>query len=151
VRSLPAGWAFETARQGEADVTDRFLDAAPGTALAVDVVVTDRVTSIAGSVTTREGRPADDCSVVVFSADPERWTLGARAIAVAGTDERGAYSIAALPPGAYYAIALEYVDDGEEANPELLEWARLRAGRVDLVAGAPLKADLRLVRYEGGW
>jgi hypothetical protein len=116
----------------------------------VDVVVTDRVTSLAGSVTTPEGKPALDYAVVVFSADPARWTLGARAIAVAQPDQRGAYSVSALPPGAYYAIALEYVDDGEEANPELLAWARTRAERADLTAGTPVSLDLKLVRYEGG-
>jgi hypothetical protein len=150
LQQAPAGWALEAVRQGEADVTDRYLDVSPGSAVAVDVVVTDRITALTGAVETSGGKPALDVAVLVFSADSNRWTLGGRAIAVARTNERGAYSVSALPPGAYCAIALEYVDDGEESSPELLQWAQARAVRVELAGETPVKLDLKLVRYEGG-
>lgn len=150
VPNVPPGWGVQAIRMGDVEVTDRFIETGIGATVAVNVVLTDRITSLSGKAVTAGGAAVPDAAVLVFSADPGRWPLGKPAVVLAQPNQAGTFTVSALPPGAYYAIALEYVDDGEEGNPEFLEWARSRAARVDLEAGKPLTTELTLVKYEGG-
>jgi hypothetical protein len=147
---LPDGWGVKSIVVGDTDVEMSAVDVAPGATIAADVTLTDRVTSVAGRVTTTQKERLADHTVLVFSADPTHWIYGARSYAVARPDQAGRYRVQGLRPGPYLAIALEYLDDGEEANPDVLRWAKDRATPVDLVEGEPVSLDLALVRYEGG-
>jgi hypothetical protein len=69
---------------------------------------------------------AGDASVVIFPRDPDKWTMRARSIEAARPDQQGRFSIVGLPAGQYLAIAVDYLEEGEERDPDLLkEWARL--------------------------
>ena len=52
-----------------------------------------------------------------------RWTSSSR------PDQDGRFKFGNLPPGAYYAIAVEYVALGEWSDPEWLARARKKATR----------------------
>jgi hypothetical protein len=47
-----------------------------------------------------------------------------RYIHMARPDQQGAFQVKELPPGKYLAVAVDYIEDGEQTNPETLE--RLR-------------------------
>ena len=59
-----------------------------------------------------------------------RWTSSAR------PDQEGRFRFSNLPPGAYHAIAVEYVASGEWTDPEWLARAAQKATRVTLEEGA---------------
>jgi hypothetical protein len=69
---------------------------------------------------------ARDCVVVLFPEDEAQWTPFSRFIATARPDQDGRFAVTGLPPGRYLVAALEYLQTGEERNPEIL--ATLRAG-----------------------
>ena len=66
----------------------------------------------------------------------QRWEFQSRYVRVARPDQTGRFQIRGLPPGSYVAAALEYLEPGEETNPEFLE--RLK----------PLGTSLRLDEAE---
>jgi hypothetical protein len=87
------------------------------------IVITDRVAQVTGAVTTA-GQPAK-ANIIVFAADPAKWVFPTRYVRGVSTDEQGRYSIAGLPPyERYLAIAADYLEEGEQFDPEFLERVR---------------------------
>jgi hypothetical protein len=113
------------------------------------MTLTDRPTTLTGVVTGDTRTPtSDDYTVVVFADDPAQWREGSRRVRMARPDQNGVYKLTGLPPGVYRVIAVEYLDDGEQWNPQFLGWARSRAARVELEEGASITLNVKLTRYE---
>jgi hypothetical protein len=62
------------------------------------------------------------------------------------SDKAGIFKIAALPPGDYLAVALEYVLDGDWNDPQFLESLRSQAVRISLNEGEPATIALQVRR-----
>jgi protocatechuate 3,4-dioxygenase beta subunit len=152
VTRVPQGWALKEIRVNGIDVGDRPLPfGRPDQSLTdAEVVLTDRVNVIAGTVTDDGGQPALGSSVIVFPNDRGRWYPGSRYLRVvvagaAGTG--GAFTIAGLPYGVYYAAAVEKPpSDGDDAwqDPEFLRSLMTRASTVTLGDGQSVSLNLRL-------
>jgi hypothetical protein len=57
-------------------------------------------------------------------------------VRTARTDDRGRFQIVGLPPDQrYLALALDYLEDGEEQDPQFLERIRGRATSFSLNTG----------------
>jgi hypothetical protein len=83
--------------------------------------------------------------VVVFAEDPAKWTLpNNRWMSAARPDQDGRFKLGSLPPGDYYAIAVDYVAQGEWSDPEWLARASKKATRFTLDEGAAKTLDLKL-------
>ena len=149
LNALPSGWAVKRVVANNRDVTESSFELAPGaSATTVEMTLTDRPTTLAGVVSRNARTPtSDDYTVVVFGDDPAEWREGSRRVLVARPDQHGAYKLTGLPPGRYRAIAVEYLDDGEQWNPEFLGWARSRAARIELEDGATVTLNLTLTKY----
>jgi hypothetical protein len=133
VQGLPEDWAVSEITVDGVDVTDEPIDLRGRDATA-RVVLTDRVSSLSGTVQSREG--SSGSIVVVFPEDPSRWTYPSRYVKLTRGDDRGRFLISALPPNQrYYAIAVDYLEDGEEQDPQVLERLRDRATSVSLADG----------------
>jgi len=133
--SLPPGWAMKAMLQDGRDVTDAALVKKSGGELSgVEIVVTDRVTSVGGRITDGSGAAADG-TVIVFAVDPQKWSEDSRFVGAARPDDRGTWQIRGLPPGDYYAAAIDYVQDRMWNDPEFLESRRGGAQRVTLTDG----------------
>ena len=114
----PAGWALKEIRVNGTDVTDRPLPfgRADQSLSDVEVVLTDRVNELSGTITDDHGRPAPDAILIVVSTEREDWYPASRFLrkAVAGSD--GAYTLSGLPAGRYHAAAVARLpDEGEDA------------------------------------
>ena len=75
-----------------------------------------------------DGKPERDYVVVVFSDDKRRWTAPLNRFVVStrpGAD--GAFTLNALPPGNYLAVALTSAEAGEWAEPDNLDRLRAKA------------------------
>jgi hypothetical protein len=146
LNGLPSGWMLESVRIGTADVTDRALEFRGNERLDdVRIVVTDRVPEVSGRVTAR-GQTVRDYSVVVFPDDETKWAFPSRFIQAGRPDQDGLFKLRALPPDdAYLAVAVDYLENGESADPQFLAQMRGRATRFSLSSGESKALDLPLL------
>jgi hypothetical protein len=127
-------------------VTDTGIDFKPGDPVSgLEIVMTSRLTEVTGSVKASDGSLLTDYTVVIFADDPPKWTMAAtRYVTGARPDQAGRYRARNLPPGNYYAIALDYVEQGAWGDPELLERIKTRAKRFTLGDGETETLDLKI-------
>jgi len=140
----PDGWMLKSIDVDGDDVTDRPVVLRGGPTHEARVTLTERVTQVTGVV--RSGsRPAADVDVLLFADAAALWTYPSRHVRAVRTGADGAFRARGLPPQDYLAIAVDYLDDGEAQDPELLESLREKASRVSVDYGDSRSPDLRLV------
>jgi hypothetical protein len=148
VEGLPDYWAVKGIFLDDMDVSDRPIDLSTDRG-NVRVVLTDRVTELSGSVTSGSFTPTDadrDATVVIFTDDESKWTYPSRYVRSLRAEEDGTFRISGLPPALdYRAVAVDYLEDGEETDPEFLKRMRDRASRFSLKEGERRAIDLRLI------
>lgn len=139
------GWMLKSVTVGGRDVTDTPIEVRSGETLSnITVVFTDRVNEINGSVTTDQGMPASEYTVLAFSTDASLWRPQSRQIATARPDQTGQYRIRTLPPGEYYVVTVDPAEQGEWFEPTYLDDHRIGASRVTLTDGDVKTQDFRI-------
>jgi hypothetical protein len=129
----PEGWTVKAVMLDGRDVTDEPIDLR-GQNATVRVVLSDRPSSVIGTASQR-GAPAD-VDVVVFAEDPTKWTYPSRFVRTTRADGQGRFQIVDLPSGErYLAAALDYLEEGEQDDPQFLERLRARATSFSLIEG----------------
>jgi hypothetical protein len=133
-------------RRRGTDITDTGSEFKPGDAVTgLEIELTSKISSVTGTVTAADGALLKDCTVVVFAESPELWRVPlTRWVAGARPDQEGRFKMPNLPPGTYYAIAVDYLPTGEWGDPDLLDRLRPKARRFTLTEGAAQTLDLRL-------
>ena len=143
---LPDTLVLKAIVQDGRDVTDSALEARNGETLSnVQVVVSASVNSLAAQLTDDRGAPFADGALIVFPVDAEKWIEDSRWLRSARPDEDGKAQIRALPPGEYFAVGVEYVEDGMWNDPEYLESIRRYAQRVTLAETGAQTVTLKVV------
>jgi uncharacterized protein (DUF2141 family) len=136
-------WALKSITINGQDVTDTPIELQPNQDLdGVTVVMTDRTTTLAGTVHGSATVPAAGLTVVAFSSNPQFWRAQSRYIQSARTDQNGSYTIRGLPPGTYQVIALDDVETDEWFDPSFLDQVAGAATTVTLNDGQQTKLDL---------
>jgi hypothetical protein len=132
--SAPAGYGVKRITLRGVDVTDTPLDASGQDVEGVEVLLTQRVTRVSGTVTGVAGR-REAAAVVIFPEEQSKLWPRTRYLRMARLETRDAFSVADLPPGRYLAIAVAEHETGEESNPELLQRFRPAATPFTLEEG----------------
>lgn len=139
------GWTIRTVRYRGVDVTDTGIEfRANENVSELELELTNRVTDLSGVVTNSKGEALKDYSVVVFAQDRDKWVPGSRYLRSGRPDQDGRFKLSALPPGEYYVIALDYLDQDAWTEPEYLERVRTRATSVSINEGETKTVDLRV-------
>ena len=124
------------------EITDQPLDIRSSTS-GINVIFTDRVTALSGTVTGRSQPAPAGLTVIAFAADDARWHPSSRFIQAARTDKGGAYRLNALPPGDYLVAVVDDVEQGEWFDPAFLARLKDAAVKVRLDEGEKKTQDLR--------
>jgi protocatechuate 3,4-dioxygenase beta subunit len=145
---VPRGWSLKQVRINGFDVTDRPLPfGRPGESQTdVEIVLTDRITSLTGTVVDDRGRPDPGSAAMVFSVDRTHWYSKSRFVRKADIGA-GGFKVEGLPPGEYYVAAVARVAaDGDDASqePAFLESLIGGASSVTLDEGQQATVALRL-------
>jgi protocatechuate 3,4-dioxygenase beta subunit len=144
--NLPPGWTLKSVRLNGDDVTDSGVEFKPGQDVSgLEIVATSKQTEISGTVTASNGSSIKDYTVVVFSDDPQHWSLPlSRWVAGTRPDQEGRFRVRNMPPGSYNVIAVDYVEAGSWGDPELLERLKTHARRITLSEGGSERLELKL-------
>ena len=101
VSNLPPGWTLKSVRLNGDDVTDSGVDFKSGQDISgLEVVASSKQTEITGGVTASNGSALKDYTVVVFSDDPQHWSLPfTRWVNGTRPDQEGRFRLRNLPAG----------------------------------------------------
>ncbi len=139
------GWTLKSVRVAGREVTDTPVGVRGGETLAnVEVVFTDRITEISGTITTAQGTPVPDYTVLAFSSDRSLWRPQSRQIMTARPDQNGKYRLRGLPPGEYYVTTVDPAEQGEWFDAAYLDDHRTGAAHVALGEGDARTQDFRV-------
>ena len=146
VGGLPPTWSVKSITHEGRDITDTGIDIATGQELSgIEIRVTANAAELSGTVNSAKGAPVDDYVVVLFPPDSDKWGYQSRYVKVGRPDQTGRFVIRGVPGHSYFAIALEYIEPGEETNPEFLERLRNLATTVRVADGEKKALTLKLV------
>lgn len=137
-------WTLKRITRQSRDITDDPVDFAAGEIADLDVVLTNRVTGITGAVTDAQGTRVTDFGVVIFATDAAKWTDRSRFIALGRPSQDGSFSVRALPPDEYFAVALQGMRGTEWQDPDFLKTLQERATRFFLGEGEQKTIALRI-------
>ena len=139
------GWTLKSITSDGTEVIDTGMDVGPGQNLSnIEVTFTREITEITGTVRNAKGAPVDDYVVVIFANEPEKWGVQTRFVKVGRPDQTGEFTVSGLPPGSYFAVALEYLESGQEGDPEFLARMKDAATSVRLLTGEKKALTLTL-------
>ena len=128
------------------DISDMLVEPKTGEQMSsVQIILSNRVTTVAGQVVDDKGVPVADGLVLVFASQAEKWFENSRYVRATRPDEQGGYEIKGLPPGEYLAVAVDYVQEGMWNDPDFLESMRKSAQRLALSDGESRSISLRLI------
>lgn len=143
---VPEGWMLKSVMRDGRDITDAPLELKSGEHVpGVEVIITNRVTTVGGQLTDEKLVPVRDATVLIFPSDAQTWFESSRAVRAARPDQQGQWQVKGLPAGEYLAIALDYVEDGAWNDPEYLESLRRDADKLTLAEGGTPTIALKVV------
>jgi hypothetical protein len=147
VNGLPPTWMLKSVTLNGDDITDKPIDfKATDEITGLEILVTDRVPEVNGKVTDARGEPTRDYTVVIFPEDAKKWGFPSRHIRSGRADQAGMFKIRALPPDEqYFAVAVDYLEEGEGGDPEFLQQMKDRATRLSIADGEIKALDLKLI------
>jgi protocatechuate 3,4-dioxygenase beta subunit len=143
--NVPPGWMLKSVRVNGNDVTDNGVDFKAGESITgIEVTLTSKLTEVNGTV--KDGsQPVKDYTVVVFADEPQKWALpNSRYVTGSRPDQDGRFQIKNLPAGGYYAIAIDYLAQGEWNDPDVLERLKSRASSFSINEGETKTLNLTL-------
>src|SRR6185295_8103248 len=135
VDGLPPEWMVRSVTINDTiDATDAPFEFRGEQPVSAHIVLTDRVTDVAGAVTS--GTLTSDATVVIFPDDRTQWAFPSRFVRWTKLDADGGFRLHALPPDTQYlAVAVDYMEENEAQDPAFLEGLRTRATRFSLREG----------------
>ena len=140
------GWSIRSVRVNGVDVTDAGIEFKPNEDISgVEVELTNKVTTIAGTVKSSRGELSTEYTAIVFAQDKEKWTGNSRYQSAGRPDQDGRFKITGLPPGEYYVVAVDRLEPGQTSDPGFLERVRNRAVSLSLREGETRTVDLSLI------
>jgi len=146
---LADGWAIRQIDHNGRDFTLQPFEIQGQTLDGVTISLTNRFPVISGTLRDNKGNPAPAGTVILFPDEPSQWVEDLKAIRTARVDQSGIFTIKAVRPGDYLAVAVPTVSNNEWNDPEYLESLREQATRISLKEGDAKQVDF-VVRPSGG-
>jgi hypothetical protein len=143
----PLGWLVKSVTFNGNDVTDIPIDiASVGSISGVQIVLTDKQTTLSGTVRSTTGNPVTDYTVVIFPDKRPEGAVTGRYTRVVRPDQQGRFETKGLPPGEYFAAAVESLEQGRQWDPAFRKQVEPTAKRFMLAEGQSSILDLTLTQ-----
>jgi hypothetical protein len=134
---LADGYYVKAMRFAGRDIAHRELDLTSGASDTLEIQLSAKPATIAGTVRNSNGDPVPSAMVHVWSDDSE--------IRQASTDDAGHFTLRNFAPGEYRVIAFESIDRGVVDNPAFRAAFDRQSATVTLQESSQESVDLKLV------
>jgi hypothetical protein len=143
---LPPGWTLKSVQLNGVDITERPFEPAGKPVAGFEVTITNRLTTLTGSVQGAQDQASKEYTVIVFPEDSEKWQGPSlnRYTRRARPDQTGTFKVTGLPPARYFVVAFDHVDDDQDLDAEFLARIRSQATRTELSEGGTQTVSLKL-------
>lgn len=146
-RTGAQGWNLRSVTLNGVDITDTPYEPKPTAAVTgLEIVLTDRVTNLSGSVRNARGEIVKDYVLTIFPDNLKEGAVPARFTRTVQPDQDGQYKASGLPAGDYFAAAVEWLEQGGQFDPAFREQLKARAKTFTLTEGQTLNLDLQLIQ-----
>jgi hypothetical protein len=143
----PTGWSLKSVTLNGADVTDTPLDlAATGSVSGLQIVVTDKQTTLSGTVRNATGSAVNDYAVAIFPDKVREGAMSGRYTRIVRPDQDGRFQSRGLPPGDYFAAAVESLEQGGQWDPAFRKQVEPTSKRFRLIEGQTTTIELQLTQ-----
>lgn len=137
-------WILKASVANGRESFDTPLRVEPSESVEWTLTFTDRPAVVTGMFQDRNGRPATDYFIVVFSSDRKFWAPGSRRVGATRPATDGSYSLKGLPAGDYQLGAATDLQPGEWNDPALLEDLFPFSVKLTIREGETTRQDLRI-------
>jgi hypothetical protein len=144
IAPLPDGWAIRSIDYNGRDLLTQPVDTQGTTLDGVGIVLTNRFPTLSGSLRDDKGNGVVTGTVILFPDDGALWIEDLRTVRSARADQSGVFTIKAIRPGEYLAVAVPTVQNNQWNDPEFLESLRSQGKRVSLREGETQQLELIL-------
>jgi hypothetical protein len=144
VSPMPEGWAVRRIEYNGRDYTTLPFDAQGQSIDGILIVLTNRFPTVTGSMKDEKGNPGATGTVILFPEDTQLWAEDARLVRATRPDQSGLFTMKAVRPGEYLAVALPTVQNNQWFDPEYLESLREQATRLTLREGERPQIELTI-------
>jgi protocatechuate 3,4-dioxygenase beta subunit len=142
-RSNVPGWFLASADVGGQDGADQpFTVSGDVQTPDLGITLAHASATVRGTVRQTTGDPAEEATVLLFSAEPQFWHPLARRVFSGHVGARGEFAFSPVPPGDYYLTATEAPLDRLALG--VLEAAVTTSQKIHVNMGQTLSADLTL-------
>jgi hypothetical protein len=146
VEGLPPEWQLKKVLMFGGDVTDIPIEFSYRQVIeGIQVILTDEISTLAGTVSTDPSDVAQGYAVVAFPTNSIHWQPASRFVKLTYVDDRGRYLIRGLPPASYYVAVARDVDESDLGTAEVLERLSRTAATVKIDQGGRKTQSLRAV------
>jgi protocatechuate 3,4-dioxygenase beta subunit len=129
-----------------ADITDTAFEVKPSSNVTgLELTLTDKQTTLSGSVKDSRGEAIKDYFVAIFPAQLRDGIISTRFMRTIRPDQEGRYQIRGMPPGDYVAVAVETLEQGGEWDPAFEQQMKPRGKMFRLNEAQSLTLDLSLI------
>ncbi len=145
VNGVPAGWTLKSVVASGGDISDTSFDLLDRDLSDVVIALTDRVSTVGGTVRNAQGDADGAAMVAMFPTDARFWQdygLNPRRLKFVPTSPKGTFGPVALPPGDYHVAAVSQELTDEWLDPAFLETLARHATRVTVGEGQRLTLAL---------
>src|SRR5688500_6149459 len=139
-------WFLKSVTFNGENITDTPFDASSARGDArIEIVMTDKQTTVSGMVKDARGQNITDYTVVIFPARLREGAMPTRYTRVVRPDQQGRFQTRGLPPGEYLGVAVESLEQGGQWDPAFRTQIEPGSKRFTLVEGQTATVDLPLV------
>jgi hypothetical protein len=149
VGPLPDGWAVRSIDYNGRDLTTQPVDTQGAALDGVAIALTNRFPVLSGTLRDGKGNAVVSGTVIIFPDEASLWAEDLRAVRTARVDQAGLFTIKAIRPGEYLAVAVPSVKINQWNDPEYLESLRAEATRISLRVEDVKHLDLTVKSPDG--
>ena len=143
---MPANCYIKSVKAGQQEVFDTGLDLSAGSPGDLEITISDKAASVAGTVRNDKQQPAPGALVLLLASGARQGQ--SRFLRNAIVQQDGSFKLAGITPGEYLLFAFDVLEEGSWDDPEFLPRYESKATKLKLSEGSSESTQLTTLTAE---